>query len=188
MLEILEAITTRRSIRSYNNEAVSRDVVEKLLEAAVMAPSGSNLQPWAFVVLQDKAVLKKYSDQAKTLWLERLKDRPDPQNYKELLSNRDFNLFYNAGTLIIIYGESANYTHMIDCTLAAQNMMLAAHAQGLGTCWIGFSTAFFNSNVIKQELGVPATFEAVAPVIVGYPAEGARRDPSRKPAPVLAWK
>jgi nitroreductase len=183
----MDAIYTRRSVRSYKDEAVSREMVDKLLEAATMAPNGSNAQPWAFVIIQDKVVLKKYSDQAKKTWLQRLQDRPDPQNYKKLLSNPDFNIFYNAGTLVIIYGDPGKFTAAIDCCLAAQNLMLAAHAHGLGTCWIGFSTAFFNHGDLKQELGIPTTYEAVAPVIVGYP-EAVSGNFARNRPQIIAWK
>lgn len=186
-MEVMDAIYTRRSVRNYKEEAVSREMVNQLLEAATMAPSASNTQPWAFVVIQDKVALKKYSDQAKNLWLKMMQDRPDPQDYKKLLSDPNFNLFYNAGTLVIIYGDPGKFAATINCCLAAQNFMLAAHAHGLGTCWIGFSMAFFNDAAFKQELGIPATYETVAPVILGYP-EGASGNFSRTPPQIIAWK
>jgi nitroreductase len=186
-METMDAIYTRRSIRNYKNELVPKEMIAQLLEAATMAPSGSNSQPWRFVVIQDRAALKNYSSRAKELWLQRMQGRPDPQDYKKLLANPDFHLFYNAGTLVIIYGDSAMPTASLDCSLAAQNLMLAAHAQGLGTCWIGFSTAFFNSKDFKRELGISETYEAVAPVIVGYP-EGVHGNFSRNAPQILAWK
>jgi nitroreductase len=186
-MELMNAIYTRRSVRNYKNEPVPREMVNKLLEAATMAPSGSNGQPWSFVVIQDTKFLKDYSERSKALLLNLMKNRPDPHDYKEVLTNPDFNLFYNAGTLIIIYGDLTKATAAIDCCLSAQNLMLAAHDLGLGTCWIGFSTVLFDSADLKQELKIPATYKAVASIIVGYP-EGAPGNFSRNEPQVLAWK
>ena len=66
-----------------------------------------------------------------------------------------------------------------DCCLAAQNFMLAAHAQGLGTCWIGFSEAWLNTAEAKAKLGIPPGFKSVAPIIVGYP-KGSAHSPKRR--------
>ena len=74
-----------------------------------------------------------------------------------------------------------------DCCLAAQNLMLAAHAQGLGTCWIGFSSALFNDLDFQTELGIPQTLTAVSPLIVGYP-EVIPEGYTRNPPQVLVWK
>jgi nitroreductase len=187
VMDVMNAIYTRRSIRNYKNEPVSKEMVNKLLEAATMAPSGSNMQPWVFVVIQDVKTLQSYSDRAKALCLHWINDKPDPHDYKKIFTNPEFNLFYNAGTLVIIYRNTGITTGFGDCCLAAQNLMLAAHAHELGACWIGFSVALFDSMDFKKELGIPLTYQAVAPIIVGYP-EASTVDFSRNPPSILAWK
>lgn len=187
MMDVMEALYTRRSIRKYRNEPVSREQLLKLLEAATLAPSGSNLQPWSFAVIQDSGLLQSYSDRAKTIFLNWMADKPDPQNYKTLLAKADFNIFYNAGTLVIIYAAPGNPMAYGDCAMAAQNLMLAAHAAGLGSCWIGFAMGLFDSAEFKRELGIPETHKAVAPLILGCP-ETVSSGYSRKPPEVLAWK
>ncbi len=185
-MELIQALYSRRSIRKYKNDPVPRELVKRLLEAAVMAPSGSNSQPWSFVVIQDKTQLKNFSDRAKVMFIDLMSKYPDPHDYKKLLSDPDFNIFYNAGTLIIIYGDQSPNAYG-DCSLAAQNLMLAAHGLGLGSCWIGFSHALVNSPQFKQELGIPESLTAVAPLIIGYsdvvPERYTRKEPE-----LLVWK
>lgn len=186
-MELMEAISTRRSIRKYRTDPVPREIIEKLLFEATLAPSGSNLQPWSFVVIQNKKLLKNYSDRAKELFINALTGRPDPQNYRKMLSNPDFNIFYNAGTLIGIYGNNQIPSAKEDCCLAAQNLMLSAHAIGLGTCWIGFSQLLLDDPEIKAELGIAKEYTLVAPLILGYP-ETVPQGYSRKPPQILVWK
>lgn len=185
-MELMQAIYSRRSIRRYQDQPVSRELVQQLLAATVMAPSASNAQPWSFVIIQDKELLKEYSDRAKVLSLEQLRKGSDPYGYQKLLSNPDFNIFYNAGTLIIIYGDQSP-TAYADCSLAAQNLMLAAHGLGLGSCWIGFSFGLCNSPGFKEELGIPENLTAVASLIIGYP-EAVPEKYNRNEPQVLVWK
>ena len=185
-MDLMNALATRRSIRNYQSDPVPRELVAKLLEAATLAPSGSNSQPWSFVVIQDAGLLKSYSDRAKALLLNNMSNKPDPHNYKALLVNPDFNIFYNAGTLVIIYGNDQP-TAYGDCCLAAQNLMPAAHDNGLGTCWIGFSTGLFDYPALKTELGIPQNLSAVAPIMVGYP-EVIPEGYTRNSPQVLVWK
>ncbi|MBS4025624.1 MAG: nitroreductase [Clostridia bacterium] len=186
-MNIIDAIYGRRSIRKYKSDCVPQETINKLLDAATLAPSSSNSQPWSFVVIQDAELLKIYSDRAKILILNLMGDKPDPHGYRDVLSDPEFNIFYNAGTLIIIYSTFEKIQAIGDCSLAAQNIMLAAHAYELGTCWIGFSLSFFNTAVFKDELGIPQAYKAVAPLIVGFP-EATSSNYSRKPPRVLAWK
>ncbi len=186
-MDLIEAIFSRRSVRNYKNEKVPKEIINKLLEIATQAPSSSNSQPWTFAVIQNPTLLKSYSDKAKKLLLKLMGDNPDPQGYRSKLSSPDFNTFYNASTLIIIYANSDRLQSTGDCSMAAQNLMLAAHSYGLGTCWIGFSTPLVNSDEFKQELGIPLTYKAVAPVILGYPDVSLSTIP-KKPPEVLIWK
>ena len=186
-MDIMEAIYTRRSIRKYQNQTIPKELMQKLLEAAVMAPSGSNAQAWAFAVVQDPGLLKSYSDRAKVIFLEILRKYSDPQNYIDTLANPEFNIFYDAGNLVVIYGDSKNPTAVTDCSMAAQNLMLAAHAARLGSCWIGFSGPFFDSEECKKELGIPEHFKAIAPIILGYP-EVVPESYKRESPQVLVWK
>jgi nitroreductase len=187
-LNLTEAIENRRSVRSYTAQKIDRATVTKLLHAAVQAPSASNTQPWSFVVIQDAALLKDYSDRSKSLLLSTIDlDNSPHKKYRAMLSNPDFNIFYTAGTLIVIYAKPMGRHSYGDCCLAAQNLMLAAHGLGFGTCWIGFAGTLLDTPEAKKELGVPADYSLVAPLIVGHP-QGRIPQLTRDEPEILFWK
>jgi nitroreductase len=168
-LELLDAIYSRRSVRKFSNQPVQRKLIETLLNAAVQAPSASNSQPWAFLVIQDSAVMRDLSDKSKQELLDNMENIPGLVRYRALLSNKDFNIFYNAPALVVILAKPAGMHPNEDCCLAAQNFMLAAHDLNLGTCWIGFAVAALNASETKKALKIPEAYQVVAPIIIGYP-------------------
>ena len=133
ILELLEAIQQRRSIRKFTEQTVDKKLVQELIDASVWAPSASNGQPWGFVIIQDQAYLKELSDQAKAGILEKLEVFPALEQYRSSMENKTFNIFYNAPALVIIYGKKNNPHTDHDCSFAAQNFMLAARDKELGT-------------------------------------------------------
>lgn len=186
-VELKDAIYHRRSIRKYKPQQVSKDDIRTLMDAAVQAPSASNSQPWAFAVIQDQGILNNYSDQAKKLLLEQIDSYPPLAKYRTALSNPGFDIFYGAPTLLIIYAKPVGPHPEGDCCLAAQNIMLAAHSMGLGTCWIGFAHPLLNSDEIKQALGAPTDYTAVAPLIIGYP-DGNMPAIRKKEPEIICWQ
>jgi nitroreductase len=168
-MNLMEAIYSRRSVRHFTDKTVDKAVIEKLMDAAIQAPSASNSQPWSFAVIQDSETLKRYSDMAKAHLLKMATMQPALERYRTMLSNAEYNVFYNSGTLVIIYARPEGPHPEGDCCLAAQNLMLAAHDLGLGSCWIGLAVSLLNTPEIKAELGVPKEYTAIAPIIIGYP-------------------
>lgn len=180
-MELFDAIYQRRAVRDYTDAVVPKAALMTLLNAAVRAPSAMNSQPWAFAIITDRARLKGFSDRAKAQFLTLLTPDSPLHGHLEILSDPVTNIFYNAGTLVIICAKPAGLEPGEDCSLAAQNLMLAAHASGLGTCPIGLARPWLNLPETKRELGIPAEYKPVFPVIVGFPAGTtptvARRDP-----------
>jgi len=168
-MDVLEAIYHRRAVRAFTSEAVDKELIETLIDAAVHAPNAMDKQRWAFVIVRDRALMRRISAEAKALTLGTIGSNPDLKPFAEMLSSPDLNIFYDAPVLIIICGTQNDRFVEQDCCLAAENLMLAAHAKGLGTCWIGFAEAWLNRPEAKKELGIPATFRPIAPVILGYP-------------------
>jgi len=185
-MDLLEAIFTRRAIRSFLPEPVADETVRRLLEVAVQAPSAMNAQPWRFVVIQDKERLDRYSERAKALLLHRMSGDEKNRHYADRLSSRGFNIFYDAGTLIVICGPASGSYAQADCWLAAQNLQLAARALGLGTCCIGFAIAALNDPEVKAELDIPPEFAAIAPIVVGTPRTMPPPVPRAAPQ-ILSW-
>ncbi|HEX2987030.1 MAG TPA: nitroreductase [Chloroflexota bacterium] len=187
-MELLEAIKGRRAVRSYADTPVARETIEELIGAAVLAPSAMNSQPWAFGVVTGREMLLGYSDRAKAALLAIMDQLPALERYRARLSNPDFNIFHGAPALVVIYAKpGAGVAPETDCALAAQNLMLAARGQGIGSCWIGFARVLFDSPELKRELGVPAEYRVVAPIILGYP-KGDMPAPTPRNAPeMLFW-
>jgi nitroreductase len=188
-MSTMDAIYRRRAVRDYAPQTLDQSVIRMLLDAAVHAPTAVHEEPWAFAIVQDRNTLKRLSDNAKellasgndgihTLLGRRALDR---------FTNPEFNVFYNAGTLIVIYGKPLGPFVVADCWLAAENLMLAACANGLGTCPIGLAVAALNTPEWKTELGVPAEMTAIAPIIVSVPA-GETPPVPRNPPEILSWK
>jgi nitroreductase len=192
---ILDAIYQRRAVRSYQPEKVDELAIRELLDAAVQAPTAIHQEPWRFVIIQDSVILHRLSDRAKALALEEAAKHHEllkapgaapSGDMLSLLTHPGFNIFYNASTLIVICGKPLSQYVTADCWLAAENLMLAACALGLGTCCIGFSIPVLNTPVVKQELGIPLDVTAVAPIIVGYP-QGPTAPVPRKAPDILRW-
>lgn len=188
-LSIMEAIYHRRAVRDYKPDPVDMPTIHTLLYAAVQAPTAMHEEPWAFAVIQDRELLDRLSLSAREgLWYEPGRN-PSSQtrHLMELISRPDFNVFYNASTLIVIYGKPSGEFVAADCWLAAENIMLAATGMGLGSCVIGMAVKALNRPEWKRELGIPEDYTAYAPILLGIPASHTPAPP-RKAPDVLAWR
>jgi nitroreductase len=188
-MTVMDAIYKRSSVRSYSPERLDQTTIRTLLAAAVRAPTAVHLEPWVFAIVQDTSVLKRLSDRAKPLFLEEVRrahlDRGG--HSLDIFASPDFNMFYNAGTLIIICGKPLGPFVVADCWLAAENLILAACSMELGTCVIGAAVPALNSRDIKAELGISDELTAIAPIIVGIPSDETPPT-ARKEPEILFWK
>jgi nitroreductase len=190
----LAAIYERRTVRSYTSDVVGVTQLQVLLEAAVHAPTAMHREPWQFVIIQDRHILEQISDEAKVLLKadaaangNLLKPRGAPgDGIPTPVLDPNFNIFYDAGTLVVICAAGDGEFVAADCWLAAANLMLAAPAEGLATACIGFSLHALNTPEIKARLGIPAESRAYAGIIVGVP-RGETLPSPRKPPVILEW-
>jgi nitroreductase len=152
-MKVLEAIQKRRSIRKYKEEPIPEEVLLRVLEAARLAPSGKNFQPWKFIIVKDKALKKK-------------------------LAEASAGQFFIARAPIVIVGcgfPDNSYDRMgrymkswsVDVTIALEHLILQAQEEGLGTCWIGS----FEEEAVKAVLNVPKEVKVLALTPLGYPDE-----------------
>ncbi len=188
-MSALDAIYHRRAVRDYTPRTIDQAVIRTLLDAAVHAPTAMHEEPWSFAVIQDKNLLNRLSDSAKEQVRSEVpgSDSHRAKHTLDLVNKPDFYVFFNAGTLIIIYGKFQGPFVVADCWLAAENLMLAACAKGLGTCVIGLAVSALNTPEWKGELKIPPEMTAIAPIIVGVPA-GETPPVSRKPPEIVTWK
>ncbi len=188
-MRTMDAIYKRCSVRSYTPQQLDQATIRTLLSAAVRAPTAVHLEPWVFAILQDTNALKRLSDHAKPLFLEEARrthlDRGG--HALDIFERPDFNIFYDASTLIVICGRAMGPFVVADCWLAAENLILAACSMGLGTCVIGAAVPALNTAGIKAELGIPDDLTPIAPIIVGVPS-GETPPTARKKPEVLFWK
>lgn len=184
---LTDAIFHRRAVRSYSDQPVDRATVQKLLLAAVQAPSALNQQPWAFGVFHGRKRLHEYSERAKLYLVATYPATFELNSRSDLYENPTYELFHGASTLIVIYATRGRLHPNEDCCLAAENLMLAAYGLGLGTCPIGFARPWLDLLETKREMGVPEHYNAVFPLVVGYPAGYTEPRPRDEPQ-IVSWK
>jgi len=180
---VFRTIGERRSIREYKEREVPEEVIRRLIGIGVQAPTGLAMQPWKFVVVRDKALMRDVSDYCKAALLEKSRGITDEtvQRFLSQLSQEKFNIFYNAPVLIAVLGAAADNMSAVDCTLCAENMMLAAWSLGIGSCWIGSASVVNENPDLMRRLNVPEGYDLVAPVIFGYPASVPEKPGRREP-------
>lgn len=180
-MELTDALYTRRAVRDFTATPVDQPTITALIDAAIQAPTAMDEQPCSYVVVRDKALLDRISTEAKA-WM--LKTTPAgllSHHFQETLGNPNFHVLYHAPALIVIAGKHEGPWTVIDCTLAAQNLMLAARGSGLGSCWIGFAQGWLGTPEGKAALQLPAGYVPVAPIIVGHPKAWPQRPTKNEP-------
>lgn len=158
-MDINQVIADRRSVRKYQVASVGREILYRVLDAARLAPSAANRQPWKLYVVENAALKEKLGQAYKVPW------------------------FYEAPTILVMCtlpdkawkrSDKKNYGD-VDATIAFDHITLAAHAEGLGTCWIGA----FNPDIVKQILDLPDGEEPLAMTPLGLPAQQPKPTPRK---------
>jgi nitroreductase len=163
-------LMNRRSIRDFQDQEVPLPLVHDILQDTCLAPTASNGQPCRFVIIRDRELMKRISDESKSNLLADLAGHPDAplKRYEAALRSDAFNVFYNAPCLILIVGPREIPSLEIDCALTAAYLMFSATSRGLGTCWVALG-AHIRSDEMLRQIGVPEGCLIVAPIILGYP-------------------
>jgi nitroreductase len=151
-METLKAISTRRSIRQFTSQEISEDLVEKILRAAMQAPSARNYQPWQFIITNDRTILDKI---------------PQVHPYAEMM--------VQAALAILVCGDlklekSVEYC-AVNCSAATQNILLAAHDLGLGAVWLGIYPREERIKGLKNLFNLPDHIIPISLIACGHPAE-----------------
>ena len=167
MSEAMRVIKARRSVRAFLPGQIKDEELKAILEAGVHAPSGQNTQPWFFTVLQNQGLIDKVND-----WI--IDEAKYVQNPKarEIAATPNAAIFRKAPTVIIVSGDKADPLVREDCSCAAQNMMLAAEAVGLGSCWICYVGYLANRESLettyRAELKIPVGYVPFFGLTIGY--------------------
>ncbi len=156
MNEILNNIKTRRSVKKYKSQAVPQKLLDVITEAGTYAPSGLNKQSPIIIQVTDKATRDKISE----------------LNAEIAGMPENFDPFYNAPVVLIVLADKSVPTYIYDGSLVMENMMLAAHSLGLGSCWIHRAKETFETEegkLLLKNLGIEGEYEGIANCIIGYP-------------------
>jgi len=164
-MDVMEALRTRHAVREYIGAPVDRSVLQELIEAAALAPSAMNRQPWAFAVVEGSARLHALSAEVRHYALEHLP--PDTPLARHLADAHD-DVFHGAAALVVVCALDGERQSTEDCCLAGEALLLAAHGRGLGSCWIGVARPWLNEPSVKARLGISADLTPVAPIIIGH--------------------
>ena len=171
-MDYSELLKKRRAVRDYEDKEMPLDILMQIINESCLAPSSSNRQPWHFIIITNKDVIKRLSDESKRNLLQDLERNPasPSSNYEAVLRDKHFNVFYNAPCLVFIVGPKELLSIQVDCALAACYFMLSACSRGLGTCWIGLGR-FIKDRELLDLIGMPEGDQIVAPIVIGYPID-----------------
>jgi nitroreductase len=198
--EIIKNIKQRRSIRNFLDKKIEKEDLKEIIQAGKYAPSAINDQPWKFIVITKKEMIQDLSNQIKNELKKLLKWR-FIRKYKinelknmELLKlifgisfSKEDMIFFNAPALVLILTENKRFYNE-SCACCAQNMMLAAHSIGIGSCWIGFASVLGLNKKIIKKIGIPENHHISAAIIFGYPKDKTIRPPMRKiGSDIIKW-
>lgn len=152
-MEALECIQTRRSVRKFENKEVPEELIHKLLEAGMLAPSAMNEQPWHFVVIKDRKTLSEI---------------PGYSPYASMAKDAPLGILVCGDPSV----EKLKLGFWVqDCSAAIQNILLAAHALGLGGVWTAAHPLEDRVEGYRKHLGIPKNIVPLALLVIGYPAQ-----------------
>ena len=165
---VLQNMLTRRSVRRYQSTPVPQELLDRIIEAGTYAASGKSMQPWIIIQVTDKEV----------------QERLRKVNAEIMGAAPGADPFYGAPVYLIVLSERQNRNHVYDGTLVMGNMMLAAHALGLASCWINRAREEFDSaegKALLKKWGIEGDWIGVGHCILGYPAAEPKPAAPRKP-------
>ena len=217
LTEVEKSMYERRSNRLFKDKKVPKETIERILEAGRFAPSAGNCQPYKFIVIQDTNLIQEFEKKSmmvlrlfKNLYIDKSGQKPlwkrvaftflsyfmvnqmdqRPITAIEKADNRNNKIYFDAPCVILICKDTRGVSNPdLDAGICAQNMVLAAHSLGLGTCYIGLSIEPLNYPLLagfRKKLGIRHPFEAVTSIAVGYP-KGKIDGAVKRDTPQVEW-
>jgi len=169
-MDFNELLEKRRSVRDFKDKPVPIELIKEIINDSIKAPNASHRQPWSFIIVNNKDMMKRISDASKKTLIEGIEKDPNSpmKDYAKILKDENFNVFYNAPCMVGIVGKIKTPTIHYDCALLACYFMLSAASKGLGTTWVAQGAEARDPEVLG-EIGLPEGQKIHAPIILGYP-------------------
>ena len=162
-MDAIAALKGRRSIRAYRDKAVPREIIEEIIDTARLAPSANNTQPWEFIVVTDEGMRRRIAELT---------------DYGKFIAQ--------SGVCVAVFCKGVK-RYLEDGSAATENILVAAHALGLGGCWVaGYKKDY--AEPVRELLGVPEGYQMVSLISLGYPAEQPEPHGKRDLSEVLHWE
>ncbi|MHB1127578.1 MAG: nitroreductase family protein [Bacillota bacterium] len=183
-------LNSRRSIRAFKDQPVDRETLTKLINIAHRAPSGHNLQPGNWIVVDNRAEIKQISEMVIDAMRPVVAHAPDVartwhfDSLVDAWEKGEDRISRGAPHLVVVTGNEISPT---DCHIAMTYLDLAAHAMGLGSLWLGYLTFCGRQPNVKEFLGIPDGQEMMAAALIGYPKYRYHRIPARR-KPEISWR
>lgn len=174
MNEVIKSIRERRSIRSFLNKPVEKEKIEQIIECAKSAPTAKNSQSWNFIVVTNKEVIRKVGELAV-----KVASAENPTAAKMAISSAD-TILYNAPLFIAVTEPIDYHWGKEDAAIATQNMVLASHSLGLGSCYIGKTRQLKDNKEFNTLLDVAEGHRVVISLIIGYPVTIPKMPPRKE--------
>lgn len=181
MNETIKTIKERRAIRAYKNKPIEKEKIQEIIECGLMAPSARNLQPWKFIVVTNKELIKEMGKKVQ----DKVIDNPRYSFVKQRAETKEDAIFYSAPLVVFILGDKKSHWAAMDCSLAAENMMLAAHSLGIGSCPVGMARFLKDEKDIIEKLGFSDDYELILTLTFGYPDE--KHEPKERNRDAVKW-
>jgi len=202
---VIEAIRSRRAVRSYEARPIPRKIVEEIVDAGNCAPSGGNRRPWRFVVVEDEEFRERLRQIAQPKW-QKLWLKPDlsdhmkglvtdiyprclgwPEDSFEDIQERMKTLkdgaYYAAPVIVFVIGEGKYTAH--DCPMVCLNMMLAAYSLGIGSNWVSHGLLGLQDKEVQSALDLKENEHVFGPILLGYPKLYPK--PPKRKEPAIKW-
>jgi len=161
-MDAIETLKTRRAVRTYTSDALPRDIIEDIIDCGRLAATAINIQPWEFVVVTDAALRGRIAEAT---------------DYGKFIAD--------APVCVVVLCRETKY-YLEDGSAATQNILLAAHAHGLGSCWVAGDKKPYAADICRL-VGAPPGYKLISLIAIGYPAE--RPEKAKRPlADVLHWE
>lgn len=161
-MEVLQAISNRRSHRDYKAEQIPEEVLSAILKAGLESPSARNRQPWHYSVVQNDELNQEIHDEASSVM---------GKDGSPRFADPGFQMFYHAPTVIFLFGDKSNPWTQVDCGIAVENMALAAEGLGIGSVILGLPKAAFagpRADELRKRLECPEEYDFVIALALGY--------------------
>lgn len=187
MNQVIETIMKRRSVRLYESKPISKEILQTIINAGNMAPTGGNAQSWRFVVVENRSFKNKLMSLAiprYKKWMEKASKELSEMR-EEIDATASDPIYYDAPAVVFVIGSGM--TSDLDTPMVCENIMIAARSLDIGSCWVYFGQLPLDDQEVRNALEMQEGEKVYGPILLGYPKGGEFPASPKKKSPVIKW-